>query len=113
MSAGTENAGGALAVAPGTQRGLRDLEVAINHCNSHRFFFRKEVGSMSAFRERGFGLMTAALFCLWLAACTNQPRDETNGRTAPLLEGMGDLHHPVTTKSKMAQRFFDQGLTLS
>ena len=28
----------------------------------------------------------------------------------PLLEGLGELHHPVTTKSKQAQRYFDQEL---
>jgi len=32
----------------------------------------------------------------------------------PLFDGLGGLHHPVTTKtnSTLAQRFFDQGLTL-
>lgn len=30
----------------------------------------------------------------------------------PLLDGLGDLHHPVTTKSKQAQTYFDQGLRL-
>jgi tetratricopeptide (TPR) repeat protein len=30
----------------------------------------------------------------------------------PLLEGLGDLHHPVTTRSKLAQRYFDQGIRL-
>src|SRR5204863_9404999 len=30
----------------------------------------------------------------------------------PLLDGLGDLHHPVTTESKEAQRYFDQGLRL-
>lgn len=29
-----------------------------------------------------------------------------------ILPGLGNLHHPVTTKSPEAQRFFDQGLTL-
>ena len=29
-----------------------------------------------------------------------------------LMKGLGDLYHPVTTKSPEAQRFFDQGLTL-
>lgn len=31
---------------------------------------------------------------------------------APILSGLGDLHHPVTTGSPEAQRFFDQGLRL-
>lgn len=30
----------------------------------------------------------------------------------PLLDGLGDLHHPVTTASPKAQRYFDQGLRL-
>ncbi len=30
----------------------------------------------------------------------------------PLLEGLGTLHHPVTTTSPEAQRYFDQGLRL-
>ena len=29
-----------------------------------------------------------------------------------LLAGVGQHHHPITTKSLEAQRFFDQGLTL-
>ena len=32
---------------------------------------------------------------------------------APLFEDLGDHHHPVTTKSKQAQRYFDQGLILA
>ena len=31
---------------------------------------------------------------------------------APLFDNLGDLHHPVSTSSPMAQRYFDQGLTL-
>lgn len=31
---------------------------------------------------------------------------------APLFDGLGKHHYPVTTKSKTAQRYFDQGLTL-
>jgi tetratricopeptide (TPR) repeat protein len=32
---------------------------------------------------------------------------------APLFDDLGSHHHPVTTKSKEAQRYFDQGLTLA
>lgn len=35
------------------------------------------------------------------------------GQIAPVLEGLGDHHHDVTTKSERAQRFFDQGLRLT
>lgn len=31
---------------------------------------------------------------------------------APLFEGMGDHHHPITTASPWAQRYFDQGLVI-
>ena len=31
---------------------------------------------------------------------------------APLLEHIGNLHHPVKTKSALAQRYFDQGLMM-
>lgn len=32
---------------------------------------------------------------------------------APLFKNLGNLHHPITTKSGLAQRYFDQGLTLT
>jgi tetratricopeptide (TPR) repeat protein len=32
---------------------------------------------------------------------------------APLFSDLGDLNHPVSTKSELAQRYFDQGLTFS
>ena len=35
------------------------------------------------------------------------------GQIAPVLEGLGDHHHPVTTVSERAQLFFDQGLSLT
>ncbi len=31
---------------------------------------------------------------------------------APLIKGLGNLHYSITTRSKQAQRYFDQGLTL-
>lgn len=33
-------------------------------------------------------------------------------KPAVLMEGMGNLHHPIATTSAEAQKFFDQGLTL-
>lgn len=32
---------------------------------------------------------------------------------APLFNNLGNLHHPITTKSDLAQRYFNQGLTLA
>jgi len=38
---------------------------------------------------------------------------KTNPASSPkLLPGLGDVHHPVTTKNREAQQFFDQGLKL-
>lgn len=33
-----------------------------------------------------------------------------NSRPVTLVTGLGDLHHPVSTKNPEAQQFFDQGL---
>jgi tetratricopeptide (TPR) repeat protein len=33
-------------------------------------------------------------------------------KEAPLMSGLGDLHHPVSTRNADAQQFFDQGLRL-
>jgi hypothetical protein len=38
------------------------------------------------------------------------PETKTNAR-APLLSGLGHMHHAVTTSKPEAKRYFDQGLT--
>ena len=48
------------------------------------------------------------LVCIALAPVA-LPAEKLPG---PLLDGLGDLHHPVTTNSKQAQRYFDQGMRL-
>ena len=58
-------------------------------------------------------LVVFAGFSILSLGCAKPKVDETRGRLAPLLEGMGDLHFAVTTKDTMAQRFFNQGLVLS
>ena len=35
-----------------------------------------------------------------------------DAKPAALMDGYGDLHHPVTTRNPEAQRFFDQGMNL-
>lgn len=63
-------------------------------------------------------LRLAFLFVLWLPLVSSgvfaqhnhsAPEDAT---PAHLFEGMGNLHHPVSTAVPEAQRFIDQGLTL-
>ena len=41
----------------------------------------------------------------------NHTKSKVSG--APLFNDLGDYHHPITTKSPQAQRYFDQGLTLA
>ncbi|HEY9739250.1 MAG TPA: hypothetical protein V6C90_02050, partial [Coleofasciculaceae cyanobacterium] len=38
---------------------------------------------------------------------------ENTDHTAPLFNNLGDYHHPISTTSKLAQRYFDQGLILA
>ncbi|BAZ12469.1 TPR repeat-containing protein [Calothrix sp. NIES-4071] len=38
---------------------------------------------------------------------------EIHSQTAPLLKNLGAYHHPISTKSELAQRYFDQGLILT
>src|SRR5271166_5835228 len=50
-----------------------------------------------------------ALLCITLFSTASLASDE---RPVTLMPGLGDLHHPVSTKNKEAQDFFDQGLRL-
>lgn len=48
--------------------------------------------------------------------CGTQTNDKAwyaSSQKAPLLPGLKGIHHPITTKSPEAQRYFDQGLTLA
>src|ERR1700740_1478969 len=49
-----------------------------------------------------------ALLCVGSAAQEHASPDQT--RPVTLVNGLGDLHHPVCTKNPQAQAFFDQGL---
>lgn len=53
-----------------------------------------------------YGLLLALVAASPLSASAQDAR-------APLLDGMGGLHHRVTARDELAQRYFDQGLTLS
>ena len=57
-------------------------------------------------------LLVAGMAC-WLAMFSSAeaaPADQTDA--PPLFDNLGSLHHPITTTSEQAQRFFDQGLRL-
>jgi tetratricopeptide (TPR) repeat protein len=51
-----------------------------------------------------------AFLSLAAGACS---RAEQTTSQAPLYDNLGNLHHQITTASPEAQRYFDQGLTLS
>jgi len=63
-------------------------------------------------------LFVAAIVMLLFAhpalADTNDLQASIDSVHEPIFDGLGSLHHPVTTKtnSTLAQKFFDQGLTL-
>ncbi|WP_404364006.1 tetratricopeptide repeat protein [Marinobacter sp.] len=55
---------------------------------------------------------TTILAVLVLATALNTAAQSDTSR-APLFEKLGDHHHPITTDSELAQRYFDQGLILA
>lgn len=65
-----------------------------------------------------FGNWKILLSCLCLislpvAASAQATPKHDYKKIAPLLQGMGDLHYPVSTGDSLAQVYFDQGLVLS
>jgi hypothetical protein len=61
------------------------------------------------FNFLGMQKTLALLACFVGVTALSAGRDKLPG---PLFENLGNLHHPVTTASSRAQRYFDQGLTL-
>lgn len=55
----------------------------------------------------------AMLFAVSVLLSLGAPAAADEPARAPVLEGLGDHHHPITTSSEMAQRYFDQGLVLA
>lgn len=54
-------------------------------------------------------LLFAAMGCLF---AQHTHTEKADAGPAPLLSGLGHMHHAVTTSKPEAQRYFDQGLTL-
>ena len=57
-----------------------------------------------------FSILLALLLCGMVAAQNHSAHTQSKPET--LMSGLGDLHHPVSTKNPQAQQFFDQGLRL-
>lgn len=62
-----------------------------------------------------FGLALALALAMAGVGCSDQLDEaaEAEPRIAPLLKGLGNHTHRITTRSQLAQRYFDQGLTLT
>jgi len=59
------------------------------------------------------GLLSLGATLLLVAAAPARAAETRSEKLpGPLFDGLGDLHHPVTTQSKQAQRYFDQGMSL-
>ncbi|HEY7535048.1 MAG TPA: hypothetical protein VH878_03800 [Thermodesulfobacteriota bacterium] len=57
-------------------------------------------------------LIVCILGALAFAETQGEHHSSTNSKPAVLISGLGEHHHPVSTKNLEAQRFFDQGLIL-
>jgi hypothetical protein len=61
----------------------------------------------------GYRLPVLLALCLCATAVVAQEHmDHHASKPATLMQGLGDLHHPVSTKNSEAQMFFDQGFRL-
>ncbi len=57
-------------------------------------------------------LVLSLTLVLCSLAIAQHPGSHPQPKPATLMTGLGDLHHPVSTKNPQAQQFFDQGLRL-
>jgi hypothetical protein len=55
---------------------------------------------------------TIVVVILCAAQLIAQPAKPDGGEFAVLIDGLGTYHRPISTKSEVAQKFFDQGLRL-
>ena len=64
--------------------------------------------------RRSFAVLAAAMLLAAPVFADNEPHKHPAAAKSPapeqLYEGLGKVHHPVTTKSPLAQKYFDQGL---
>ena len=65
-------------------------------------------------RFKLIGLAIVLAMATAMTDCSDPSADSVDSqqRIAPLLKGLGSHTHPVTTRSPLAQRYFDQGLNL-
>jgi len=67
-------------------------------------------GCQNSNKKQEKGLVASTVMC----APVTTDRGWYNGSNkAPLFEGLGDLHFPISTKDTLVQKYFDQGLVLA
>lgn len=57
-------------------------------------------------------VLTAGLICGLTAVTSAQETSAKAARTVPLFSDLGTLHHPISSKTADAQKYFDQGMRL-
>jgi len=62
--------------------------------------------------KSAIGVLTL-LFCASLQLIAQESQQPPPARPVALLAGTGNHHHPISTESSEAQKFFDQGLVLN
>src|SRR5258708_6399876 len=67
----------------------------------------------AASRVSTFGIVFGlAIFISFTISAAAQDHPMAAAKPVTMMTGLGDLHHPVSTKNAQAQEFFDQGLRL-
>jgi tetratricopeptide (TPR) repeat protein len=67
-------------------------------------------GCQNTNQERGNRLNTSSIIC---APVTSDGEWYNSNKKAPLFEGLGDLHFPVSTKDSLVQKYINQGIILA
>ncbi len=55
-------------------------------------------------------VLCVALLCVGAVAQDHAAHAHAQAHPVTLVTGLGNLHHPVSTRNQQAQQFFDQGL---
>ncbi|MBV9180316.1 MAG: hypothetical protein JO356_03320 [Acidobacteria bacterium] len=61
---------------------------------------------------KGLRWLIAAMLCAGVLSRAQEDTMAMSSRPVMLVEGLGHLHHPISTRNPEAEKFFDQGLRL-
>lgn len=74
------------------------------------WLFLSLLGCQNTINQQKRGVISSNVMC---APVTTDREWYNKDNKAPLFEGLGDLHFPVSTDDALVQRYFDQGLILA